>query len=480
MRLSLKTKMAYGMTAVADQCIFYLYGTFFMFFLTTVAGVSPAIAGIISAIGAVWDALMAPVAGYLSDNTHSKYGKRKPYIMLFAFPMAVFTSLLFTAVGATMWVKVIYYTVVTVIFWTIFPFFFIPFLAWGAELTEDYGERTVLRSFAYVGNTVGLAIGTLLPTIIVDYLMNLGKNQQQAWQGAILIVSVCIFIALFFGPMAIKDRSNALTAEEKRAAKEAKKREKGRMIGKMLDMFRSFGEVLKLAPLRCILIASVLYLIASTVFASDRMYFFTYNMELSAGNITILMAVVTFSGVVFVPLVNATRRYFDKKVQFIAGMSVCAGVMLVSRFTAADSMLAAAVVMVAFGLGNMCYWQLIPAMMYDVCEVDELVSGQQRQGTIVSLQSLAESASEAAAMLFLGFVLELAGFDEALAIQTDTALFWVSNCFTAVPVVFMVLAIILVAKYPVTKKNFDRIVAALEARRAGAEIDLAEFEDITR
>lgn len=482
MKLNSKTKIAYGGTAIADQCLFYLYGTFFMFFLTTVAGVSPGVAGVISAIGAVWDALMAPVAGYISDNAHTKMGKRKPFIMIFAFPMAACVALMFTAVGFSMAARIAYYTIITVLYWTVFPMFFIPFLAWGAELTEDYQERTTLRSYAYVGNTVGMAVGTLLPTIIVDYLITAGRSDAQAWQGAMILVAACVAVALFFGPMAIKDKSNALSPEEKAAAKAEKAALRasgqGGVMHELKTMFRGFGEVLHLRALIYLLTASILYLMASTIFASDRMYFFTYNMGLPSEQTSVLMAVATFSGVALLPLVTLTKSKVDKKIQYVVGMCICAALMLVFRFIAPESMVAAIIVMFAFGVSNMLYWQLLPAMLYDVCEVDELVSGQQRQGSIVSLQSLVESASEAIGMLALGFVLELAGFNADLAVQSESALFWVSNCFTIVPVIFIVASAVFVYIYPITSKNFARIIEAVEAQRRGVKPDLEQFKDI--
>ena len=477
MKLSLKVKTAYGVTAIADQCLFYLYGTFYIFYLTTVAGISPAVAGVISAIGAVWDALVAPISGYISDNVHSRFGKRKPMIMVMAFPMAIATSLLFTHIDASMTFKIIYYIAATMLYWTAFPLFFIPFLAWGAELTEDYNERTLLRSFAYVGNTAGMAIGTLLPTVIVDYLMNLGKSTEAAWHGTIIIVGVCVFISLFFGPAVIKERSNAYTPEEK-AARKAEKRSAAETLAMIFSTFKEFKEVLKLRPLRYLIYASTFYLAATTIFASDRMFYFTYKMEASAAQISIMMAVATFSGVCFIPVVVATRKIADKRKQFVVGMLICAGIMLLYRFLGSTSLLATCIMLVAFDTGNMLYWQLLPAMIYDVCELDELVSGKQRQGTIVSLQSLSESLSEAAGMLVLGIVLQLAGFDKALDVQTETALFWVSNSYSFVPSIFMLFAVFMIYKYPITRERFNDILKGVERKRNGETVDLSEFRDV--
>ena len=150
------------------------------------------------------------------------------------------------------------------------------------------------------------------------------------------IVAACVFAVLFFGPMAIKGESNALSPKEKaeKKAEKAAKRAAGeggvlRTIGSML---REFGSVLHLRTLIYILTASILYLMASTIFASDRMYFFTYNMGLSAGKVSVLMAICTFSGAALLPLIALTKKSVDKKIQYVVGMCACAGIMLAFRF----------------------------------------------------------------------------------------------------------------------------------------------------
>ena len=171
MRLGFRTKLSYGIGGICDNTMYTLSGTYLLLFLTTVAGVSPAMAGTITAIGSVWEAFCAPVVGYLSDNTLSRFGKRKPFLIAAAFPVAIVTSLMFTAIDASPMVKAVYYTAMIILFWTSFSTEFISYMAWGSDLTDDYDERTVLRSYAYVFNQVGMCIGMVLPTIIVDYCM---------------------------------------------------------------------------------------------------------------------------------------------------------------------------------------------------------------------------------------------------------------------------------------------------------------------
>jgi GPH family glycoside/pentoside/hexuronide:cation symporter len=131
-----------------------------------------------------------------------------------------------------------------------------------------------------------------------------------------------------------------------------------------------------------------------------------------------------------------------------------------------------------YTVGNTCYWQLMPSMIYDVCEADELASGQKRAGQVISLQALSESLSTAVAAQMLGIVLQLAGFHESTAAQSDTALTWISHNYTLVPGICMILMAVVILFHPINKASFRRIREALARRDRGEHVDLGEFRDV--
>ncbi|MGN1413788.1 MAG: MFS transporter [Anaerovoracaceae bacterium] len=473
MKLSVKTKLSYGIGGICDNALYTLSGTYLLLYLTTVAGISPAVAGTITAIGSIWEALCGPVVGFKSDGTRTRFGRRKPFLMLAAFPVAIVTSLLFTTFEANMTVKVIYYTIMIILFWTSFSSEFIPYMAWGSDLTEDYHERTVLRSYAYVFNQVGMCIGMVLPTIIVDYCMNLGRTTAQSWQMVGIFTGVCSGAALLIC---------ALTIHKDDVAKKdfIKPEKKGKFLDvkELAGMFKEYFEILKLKPIQFIIGASIVYLVANTVFSSDRVFYMTYNLGMSQKEISLMMLIITVSGVVFVPFIARLAGAFDKKTVFMCGIGGAGVCLMASRFIGVNSLAAMIVVCLIYSVANTCYWQLLPSMLYDVCEVEELISGQKRSGAVISLQALSESLSIAVAMQGLGIVLEMAGFANEAAVQPETALTWVSNCFTFLPGLFMVLVVVMISRYPINKKVFVRVMDALERRKQGEEIDVKEFEDI--
>ncbi len=473
MKLSFKTKLSYGIGGICDNTLYTLSGTYLLLFLTTVAGVSPAMAGTISAIGSIWEAICGPVVGYKSDAAITRLGKRKPFLLAAAFPVAVVTSMLFTAIDASEPVKVIYYSVMIVLFWTCFSSEFIPYMAWGSDLTEDYNERTVLRSYAYVFNQVGMCVGMVMPTIIVDYCMNLGKTTEQSWQAVGMFAGACAGAALLLCGLTIKKDDIP-----KNEFRKPVKKQPFLDVKMFAGILRGYLEILKLRPIRFIIGSSIVYLIANTIFSSDRVFYMTYNLHMSEKEISAMMLIITVSGVVFVPFIARLADRFDKKNVFMCGIGVSGILLMASRFLGVNSLAAVTAVCLVYSVANTCYWQLMPSMLYDVCAAEELVSGENRSGAVISLQALSESLSIAAGLQMLGIILEMAGFDNTAASQPDVALDWVSNTFTLIPGLFMVLVVIMMTKYPINKQNFGRVMAALERKKSGEPVDIHEFDDI--
>lgn len=464
MKLSLKTKTAYGMMSIADQCLYFMFGTFFLFFATTVVGLSPTVAGFIAAFGAVWDSICSAFIGHISDNIRSDFGKRRIFIMLAALPMGIFTVLLFTSISGSESIKNIYYFVMTLLFWTGFSSFFIPLLAWGAELSEGYNERVKLRGFAYAGNTLGMAIGAVLPSVLVEKFTYSGSSIGQAWQITAILVATVVVVVLVAGSLAINEKSEI---EE--------------TVPKSKDgAIKSFATLKKLMPFNFLVIAAIAYLIANTVFVADRLYYYTYNMGLSGTQISILMAVEPFAGFIFLPILSSLSSKYDKRTQFVVGMSICGLIMVGLHIIGVTTFWSAGLMLVAFGLGAVCYWQMMPAMFYDICELDELVHGVQRQGAIVSFQAIAESLSEASGLFMLGQMLKFSGFDGNAHAQSEFTLDWLKNGFTLIPGIFMLISAFMVYKYPITGKVFENIMELLNRKRNGENVDISNVSKICK
>ena len=103
------------------------------------------------------------------------------------------------------------------------------------------------------------------------------------------------------------------------------------------------------------------------------------------------------------------------------------------------------------------YWQIMPAIVYELCVYDEYTTGKKREGSIVSVQGLVESIAQGIGAQILGIILQLTGFDGNAPIQNDLTNSWIINCTTWVPVIFILIAAFALYKYPISRKTFNEM-----------------------
>lgn len=471
MKLSFYQHLTYGVAGIGDAIIYNLTGTFLIFFLNTVVGMNPALAGAVAAVGAIWETLWGGAMGYISDNTHTRMGRRKPFILAGAIPMAIVTALTFTAIDVPEAVRFLYYCLMLILYWTCFMTFFVPYLAWGADLTDDYDERTVLRGYTFIFDALGATISMALPTILVDVLVGAGTGKPVAWTTVGFLCGAVSAVTILYMGISLKDRDQRSWEEEHEQKagfrgtlldmRRKEKRQGEGFLLAMAEMGRNFVDIFRLDAARYIMLASTMYLVGYAMFCADRIYYLNYNMELAPWQITFILIYMSILTILYVPVLNLLCARFDKRSVYISGMLMTAVLMCIAGFLEVSTFWQMLLIGAVFNIANSCYWQLVPAMIYDVCEADELSSGKKRGGIVVSLQSLAESAGNAIGMQVLGFVLALGEFDESASTQSLRALSLIDAALTFLPAVFMALSAWMVLRYPITKARYAEILRQL-------------------
>lgn len=456
----MRDKIGYAVASIGDAGSYTLVSTYLLFFLTTVVGIDPFIAGTITAAGAIWNTIWSPVIGYISDHTWGRFGKRLPFIFCAAFPLALSNYLLFNTMDGSEGLEILYYSIMVIVFWTAFSAFFNPYLALGSEITGDYNERTSVRAYAYIFNVVGMSLGMVLPTAIVELLMDMGNTVEEGWKIMGAIIGLVTLGTLVFTVLAMKSKVNPSMKQE------------GVSIG---GMFQEYWQVLKLKPLQWLLATGLIYLCANTISSANRIYFMTYNMGMSGTEITLALITLLVGGILFTPVISAVSRRFDKRKTFIYFALISAALIIYARISGIDSWIGLISYFVVYSCVNTAYWQLMPAMIYDVCEVDELYNGKRRSGIIASMQSLVESLSAAISLQLLGAMLKLAGFDGDATVQTPTAELWIENTMTLVAALFMIAAAITMSRYTVTREKFEEIIVALQKRQNGIVLSQDDY-----
>lgn len=455
MRLTVRGKLGYASASFGDAASYSFINTFLLFFLTTVAGIEPAAAGAIIIVGSVWNTIINPIIGYLSDNCASKWGRRRPFLIFMAPALGASVFMLFTAMDIIPAVKPLYYGAMLMIFWTSFTGFFVPHLALGAEYTHDYNERTDLRSYASILNMTGTLVGMVLPSLMADFFVDKGLSLSAAWSCTGAIVGLTSMISILITGRASKTRDVPCQIEGRRALPKINVRE----------LFGEYLGVIKLKPVVYLMLTSLFALICNTMLSSDLMYYFTYNQQMEATEISLMFLYKTVIAILLILVVKQVSRRTDKRTALMLDFVVGAIGITIMFFVGADTPVMLFVFMLCVTISTSIYWQLMPAIIYDVCEYDELETGHQRQGVIVSLQGLVEALAAGLGAQLLGIVLQIAGFDGEAAVQTETALKAVESSVTILPACFLVMALLCLKKYPITKERFAEIQRQLAERK---------------
>ena len=413
-------KLGYSIASTGDAIAYTFIGTFLMFFLTTVAKIDPAKAGVISAVGAIWNAIFNPFMGYFSDKVRTRFGKRRPVMLAFSIPLGVSLFLLYTVVPLPENLKAIYYGLILMLFWTSYTGFFVPYLALGAEYTTNYDDRIVLRLYASFFNMMGILICMFSPTLLIDLLKSKGMETSHAWSLTAGMLGLIIMSVIFITVHLSKSKDLPCSKADAPAKDDS-----------------------------------------NAILMSDMLYFMTYNLRFSPKLIALLLLFRPLIAVAFIPLVGRIAIKTDKRLAIIAFYSLGIALMVLLHFIGIESKFTIALYVLALMLCTCIYWQLMPAIYYDVCDYDQLHSGKSRQGTIVSFQGLIEAVAVGAGSLILGTLLKVSGFDGNATMQNAETLARIESSTTIIPVMFLAVAAISIYLYPITKRAHEEILRDL-------------------
>ena len=142
------------------------------------------------------------VVGYMSDHSNSKYGRRRPYMIVSLFPLSLFMILAFLNVDFGNTGNIIYFILIAILFRLVYTGYVIPYFSLGAEVTQDYDERVTIQCIA--GYTIYIAawIITAGPMIIIDFAVDHGVSYESSWSIAAIVFSlfslICGIVSWYF------------------------------------------------------------------------------------------------------------------------------------------------------------------------------------------------------------------------------------------------------------------------------------------
>jgi GPH family glycoside/pentoside/hexuronide:cation symporter len=474
-RISLSHKLIYGFGAFVNNLLAAAIGGMAIV-LNLGLGMNPALVGLLGALPRLTDALTDPLMGYISDQTRSRWGRRRPYIFIGAIASGVIFAFLWQLPrGESENYYFWFFLIGSFIFYLGYTVFATPWVALGYELTPDYHERTRLMG---VQNVMGQLAYMVSPWFLwimqADYFDDIVDGASYlAIAIGVLTIAVGILPAIF-----LRERFKNPPLIEETIKLDVAVPTLGQVIKKnILDFFNGFLATLKVSPFLKLCAATFLVfngfmLVSSFQFYVIIYYVFGGNQELGAeyaGWSGTVAAVSTFC-VIF--LVTWLSTKIGKRRTFFIAIAISM-VGYASKWFCYDPeyplLLLLPAPFMAFGLGAL--FTLMGSMIADVCDLDELETYQRREGMFGSIYWWVVKLGMALALGGGGYLLNATGFDVALSgDQTADTIFLMRLFDAGVPVITSALAIWAVYSFPITEEKAHQIRLQLEQRRGESAV----------
>ncbi|VGO16403.1 putative symporter YjmB [Pontiella desulfatans] len=458
--------------------------------LNMILGIPAQWVGIVLAIPLLWDAITDPIMGNFSDNFKSKHGRRRPFIFGGAILMGLtFASIWMIPMGWSDAGKLTWFLVTSLLFYTAYTIFSVPFMALTYEMTPDYDERTAVQGYVTFWNRLGeMTYMGLIPLSLIFVARKYGyadSNDLTALQKMEGIrVAAAIYggigmtlfgmLPAFFG----KERNYELNLKEHQGKK---------------DPFWQSAKLALQNKAFAILCSLAVFTIIAGVFASNMdwylLIYYLSDGDVALGTqwkliVTIGYAVV---GVLGIPLIVWLTGKMSKihGFMFIYGMMILNALIrwivyrpgrfddpLVWGSLAESGSSLAAIAKSLIWLDPLTggfFWigvgVLGQSLIADVCDDDEIKNGHRREGMFGAIYGWASKASFALSFVLIGIFLAMIGFDPALSEQTPATYFnmRVAMCVGAAGPA--ILCFVLLAFYPLNKKKAEENREKLEAKR---------------
>jgi len=457
-KLALWRKIGYGLGDIYGGGSGVVISFYYLIFLTDVVQLNPALAGTVILISKAYDAITDPLEGVLSDRTRTPLGRRRPYL-LGGIPL-IFLSFfgLFYPINLDSEAMRFAFVVASYLFFsTVVSLVMLNYNALQAEITLDYHERTSLSSIRIAFSTLSSILAALLPLEIVKRFADVRAGY--------------IAMGLFFGALfALPFIATVASVRERPEFQ--KPPAKLDLAATLLRPFR----------VRTFVLALLMYLfsfVAMDAVSSILVYFMKYY--LGRGNEASYVAgtLLVFQ-VLSLPLYVKLSKRTSKRTGFIIGGVTWIVVMFLSfLITPASPSLLVYVFAALVGLGTGGIVVMIYAIFPDIPDVDELESGQRREGIFGSLISLSRKLSSAVAIFAVANVLGLAGYVRPVEEVVDGATKLVDQpqsahfilvlrlIFAFLPVLLVSCSVFFASRYPLDRPAHARLNALLGRRRHG-------------
>lgn len=407
-RLSLAVIWAFSLPRIAFGVMGALFATYFMKFATDVLLIAPAAIGSLIAASRLWDAVSDPMAGYLSDRTRSRFGRRRAWMFFAAVPMGLGLVMIWSPPTIIEGVAlVVWMGFALVLYETASTAFFVPHSALGVELTPNYHERTRLYGLSHLIGAIGSILG-----LIALYFMDTSEDKRGFAFALSVFAGICVIAIVLWSTRMLPERTDY------------QGRGGVKVFGSFLDIFRNPHARL------------LLFVYAIETFGAASVgllvpYLLDYVIVGMEGMMVPILLAYTIPQFIFTPIWIRLARLFGKKRIWAFAMWLSAAT-YIGFFFALDNIPLIWTLAFTLGFASGASSVVAPAIQADVIDYDEYLTSERKEGAYLAVWSLVRKSAASVTALVTGFVLQFTGFEPNVE-QSETVQTAMRGIFALLP-----------------------------------------------
>ncbi len=463
-KVPLGQKAAFGAGHLVNNLLPGALGVF-SFFLLTAFGMDPFLAGLLGGLPRFFDAITDPIMGYISDNTKSRFGRRRPYI----FVGAILSGLMFMVLWQlnpedTQSYNFWYFLIFSMVYLLGNTIFSTPLIGLGYEMTSDYKERTRLMGFS---QTIGQFAWVVVPwfwVLIAD--PDLFDTQAiGVHRLAVIVGGICMILGIMPALFCKEIDQTNLTNRAEISIRTLASNLKG-LLKNMVQIFknRSFVQLCGAT----FLVFNGFQMVGSFSYFIIVFYMFKGSYA-EAGTWPALFSTVSAlaTAILIIPIITWISNKLGKRKAFLIAtfISILGYILKWWGFNPETPWLMfMPIPFMVFGIGGL--FTLMMSMTADVCDLDELINGMPRkEGTFGAIYWWMVKLGQGLALVLGGLVLKLVGFDQNATTQTAETITRLRLADISIPAITAALAIVVMWNYSLTEARAREIKEELVNRR---------------
>lgn len=438
-----------------------MIGVLYLIFLTDIIRIDPALAATTILISKFWDAISDPLMGVISDNTRSKWGRRRPYILFGGLFVFVSYLLMWFPLGNDLsQITKAIFAVSTYLFYnTIATIVMVPYSSLSAEITTDTKQRNSTNLIRLIISTVASAACTLVPSILLE------QYKAGAFGINVFYIVVGIGFGLFFAlPLVLI----GLFTRERAVLPNTKS----------TFTFKTFAKPLKIKAFRGLVYMYLCQSISMDILSAGIIFFTTY--VLIQGSSTVFLGIFIGVQLLLFPVINVLVNKIDKKKIYYYGLPLAVvAFLLVGLYPKEWTILGAygltALTALGFAGAQLMSWIIFP----DAVDAGELILKERPTGSFSGIMTFIRKTSSAIAIWVFGIVLSVTGYikptdDNQTPNQLNSAIWGIRLTMSVSFVILMIIGYFVAKRFVLTKKVTEDIRFFLEKQEKKIELTVEE------